>query len=199
MNETQMSNILSRASQLMNDERFNSIVESTRIVSDGEGNILESERGSYRKPSDNTNYYSDIKDLSSNGKSGLPQEILESFRKMPSLSGEVNMQQRALSDLNINVPKQQPQQVVRENIYVPNNTNIDYSLIKTIVNECISSQMENIKQSLLNESTVKAFTITNTIFRVKTLQFNGKSYSYLTWFLLVSCFQIQIFLLLARS
>ena len=51
MNETQMNNILSRASQLMNDERFNSIVESTRIVSDGEGNILESERGSYRKPS----------------------------------------------------------------------------------------------------------------------------------------------------
>ena len=44
MNEIQMNNILSRASQLMNDERFNSIVESTRIVSDGEGNILESER-----------------------------------------------------------------------------------------------------------------------------------------------------------
>lgn len=175
MNETQMNNILSRASQLMNDERFNSIVESTRIVSDGEGNILESERGSYKKPSDNTDYYNDIKDLSSNGKSGLPQEILESFRKMPSLSGEVNMQQRTLNDLNISIPKQQPQQVIRENIYAPNNTNIDYSIIKAIVNECISSQMENIKQSLLNESTVKAFTIKDGN-KVQFLSKNGDLY-----------------------
>ena len=85
------------------------------------------------------------------------------------------MQQRTLNDLNINLPKQQPQQVVRENIYVPNNTSIDYSLIKTIVNECISSQMESIKQTLLNESTVKAFTIKDGN-KVQFLSKNGDLY-----------------------
>jgi hypothetical protein len=176
MNEMQMNSILSRASQLMNDERFNSIIESTKVVSDGEGRVVESCRCSHKKPSDDTDFYNDIKDLSSNGKTGLPQEILESFRQTPSLSGEAKPQQRSLNDLNINLPKQQPQQVVRENIYVPNNTpSIDYSLIKTIVNECISSQMENIKQTLLNESTVKAFTIKDGN-KVQFLSKNGDLY-----------------------
>lgn len=175
MNETQMNNILSRASQLMNDERFNSIVESTKATSDGSGNIISVDKGGYTRPSDDSAFYNDIKDLSSNGRTGLPQEILESFRKMPSLSGEVNMQQRTLNDLNIAIPKQQPQQVIRENIYAPNNTNIDYSIIKAIVNECISSQMENIKQSLLNESTVKAFTIKDGN-KVQFLSKNGDLY-----------------------
>lgn len=175
MNETQMNNILSRASQLMNDERFNSIVESTKATSDGSGNIISVDKGGYTRPSDDSAFYNDIKDLSSNGRTGLPQEILESFRKTPSLSGEANMQQRTLNDLNINLPKQQPQQVVRENIYVPNNTSIDYSLIKTIVNECISSQMESIKQTLLNESTVKAFTIKDGN-KVQFLSKNGDLY-----------------------
>ena len=47
------------------------------------------------------------------------------------------------------MPKQQPQQVVRENIYAPNNTNIDYSIIKAIVNECLK---EHLGQQTLNES-----------------------------------------------
>ena len=50
MNETQMNNILSRASQSMNDERFNSIVESTRIVSDGDGIFLKDSNISCGKP-----------------------------------------------------------------------------------------------------------------------------------------------------
>lgn len=175
MNETQMNSILSRASQLINDERFNSIVESTKATSDGSGNIISVDKGGYTRPSDDSAFYNDIKELSSNGRTGLPQEILESFRKTPSLSGEVNMQQRTLNDLNISIPKQQPQQIVKENIYVPNNTSIDYSLIKTIVNECISSQMESIKQTLLNESTVKAFTIKDGN-KVQFLSKNGDLY-----------------------
>ena len=175
MNETQMNNILNRASQLMNDERFNAIVESTKATSDGSGNIISVDKGGYTRPSDDSVFYNDIKELSSNGKTGLPQEILESFRKMPSLSGDANIQQIGLNDLNINIPKQQPQQVIKENIYTPNNTNIDYSIIKAIVNECISSQMENIKQSLLNESTVKAFTIKDGN-KVQFLSKNGDLY-----------------------
>ena len=174
MNETKMNDILSRASQLMNDERFNSIVESTRVVSDGQGNVIGSEKGTYKKPSDNTAYYDDIKDLSSNGRTGLPQEILESFRKTPSLSGEINAHQNTLNNLNITIPKQ-PTQIVKENLYNHTVSNIDYSLIKTIVNECISSHMENIKQTLINESTIKGFTIKDGN-KVQFLSKNGDLY-----------------------
>ena len=62
MNETQMNNILSRASQLMNDERFNSIVESTKATSDGSGNIISVDKGGYTRPSDDSAFYNDIKD-----------------------------------------------------------------------------------------------------------------------------------------
>lgn len=137
----------------MNDEKFNQIVEGkAKNVTIGEnGNIVQNNNATQKfyeqKQKFNTNTYK---------KSGLPKEILESFQKTPPIS---------------TIPS--TNEIINETVY-PNNS-IDYSMIKDIVNECLNSQFNQIKNALINESTVKGFTIKNGN-KIQFLTKNGDLY-----------------------
>ena len=109
--------------------------------------------------------------------SKLPQAIVESMmnHQIDTSCLDPNGMTNVMKLVEQNAP-QVKKQVIKEDKVIPSAASgIDYSLIKTIVNECISSQMENIKQTLLNESTVKAFTIKDGN-KVQFLSKNGDLY-----------------------
>lgn len=87
-------------------------------------------------------------------KSKLPKEILESMKNNPiEQIGSVSTTS-ILDQLNITPPKKE---VVSEEKSViteiqHNNTNIDYSMIKIIVEDCVKKYTSALKKSLLNES-----------------------------------------------
>lgn len=153
MNEAQLIKALNRAQELMNDSSFNSLVESkSRNVNfDNSGNIIMNKR-------ENLSHEELVNEFSSNRTKGLPVEILESFNKQPSpevsssrIDNATNylLQNKKIQNINEN----------KEYYNTHQTNNIDYSLIKTIVNECISSQLSSIKENILNENIIKGFTL----------------------------------------
>ena len=89
----------------------------------------------------------------------LPSEIFESMTKnvidtKPLSSGLPELGGSVLDNLNIK-PKQ-TKKIVNEQIMQPQqvitNSNIDYSLIKTIVEDCVKKYSSALKKSILNES-----------------------------------------------
>ena len=163
MNETQLSSIIERASMLINNDEFN------RIVEQKSGNLKFSPNGDVTYNKTNNNYQTVLEDFSSknNSNKGLPKEILESFQKVPPNNGSV------LENITKNIKT--PQNSINEKITNTFNAPIDYSLIKMIVNECISSYFNNFKENVLNENIVKGFTIKNGN-KIQFLTRNGDLY-----------------------
>lgn len=89
--------------------------------------------------------------------SKLPKAILESFSNNPIEIPEYN---GSILD-DIGVPyEQQPtkktiarQQVIRESTPNVTTANVDYSLIKTIVEDCVKRGMASLKKSMITENT----------------------------------------------
>ena len=95
----------------------------------------------------------------------LPKEILESFKTKQIDPYQTHTQQRSILDevnmmTNGELLKQEqtvikPQPIV-ENVLptqtAANNSNIDYSMIKMIVEECVRKYTSSLKKSIMNEA-----------------------------------------------
>lgn len=153
MNEAQLIKALNRAQELMNDSTFNSLVENkSRNINFGDsGNVVMNMKK-------NLSHEELVNEFSSNRPKGLPVEILESFNRQPS--PEVNPNR--IDDITNCLSQNKKPQNISENKQYYNThqtSNIDYSLIKTIVNECIFSHLSTIKDSIINENVVRGFTL----------------------------------------
>lgn len=89
----------------------------------------------------------------------LPKEILESFATNQINTEGLGLQSSVLD--TIGVPQQKPRQVVSENtmkvskperIVETSVSQVDYSLIKTIVEDCMRKSLASIKKAMLTES-----------------------------------------------
>jgi len=89
----------------------------------------------------------------------LPKEILESFATNQINTEGLGLQSSVLD--TIGVPQQKPRQVVNENtmkvskperIVETSVSQVDYSLIKTIVEDCMRKSLASIKKAMLTES-----------------------------------------------
>lgn len=151
MNEAQLVNALSKAQELMNSNAFNSLVESKskNVSFDPSGNVNVDKRESL-------SHESLVNEFSNSRSKGIPSEILESFNRQPS--PEITTPMDCLMEkLKINDKKE----YIKENTQTSNyqSGSIDYSIIKAIVNECLSSQLKTVKESILSESVLRGFTI----------------------------------------
>ncbi len=99
--------------------------------------------------------------------SKLPKEILESFKTKQidpsplgygvssSILDEVNYRtQGKLYNEETNAqPQAKPKQQLVENVQIPTNaTNVDYSMIKMIVEDCMRKYVSSLKKTIINES-----------------------------------------------
>lgn len=154
MEETIFNKAFNRAAELMNDDRFNAIVESKANAYSG-ANKGKNDVNPF------TNYESVAFGASTNNtqqttmqqqnfnvptmNSKLPSAILESFAKTPTFNNSDPLS-------TITVKAQQPQATITETVSHPNNGGIDYSLIKMIVDECITKKLGELTNGILTES-----------------------------------------------
>ena len=166
MDKEIFNNAFSRAVTLMNDERFNAIVESksrekSRMGNRGGGSSLSHLEAqafgqAYSTPSTIQQEQYIPQQTPMGGKSAasvLPQAIRESFNAIPlqqidtpsinPLDDVKIIKENALKRQNIN---ETPQQV-----YVQ-NSGINYEIIKALIDESISRHLNEIKQTLITES-----------------------------------------------
>lgn len=114
--------------------------------------------------------------------SKLPSEILESFKKkqIDTTPLGVNVGQASVLDLFPNsTPKQTIQEqtkVVKEdNQIISTSNNVDYSLIKTIVEDCMKKYASALKKSIINENKA-LFTEDNSLQAMKI----GNKFTFIT-------------------
>lgn len=91
-----------------------------------------------------------------NKKSKLPAAILESFQNDPidgnvSVLDGINEKTQGKLFLNNNTPKQEPKRVVEQTQAQNSSVNIDYSMIKMIVEDCMRKQLSSIKKTIISE------------------------------------------------
>lgn len=159
MEQSLFNKAFSRATQLMNNERFNSIVESkantmSKQSSNGIGNVGSNEFSAFEQIAFGSSVSAEQPSINMDNASRLPSAIRESFMVQPPI--EVNTQSPVDSVVPIT------RTVQNENIMPIQqmaNANIDYSLIKTIVEECINRKLNEFSKSMLNESetTIRGF------------------------------------------
>lgn len=116
--------------------------------------------------------------------SKLPKEILESFKTKQidasplgygvnsSILDEINF--RTQGKLYAEESSQQPKQQIVETTSVASQSNVDYSMIKMIVEECMRKYVSSLKKSILNES--KNVNNTDTLQALKI----GDKFSFIT-------------------
>lgn len=166
MDKEIFNNAFSRAVTLMNDERFNAIVESksrekSKMGNRGGGSSLahleaQAFGQTYSTPSTIQQEQYIPQQIPMSGKSAasvLPQAIRESFNAIPlqqidtpsinPLDDVQAIKENALKRQSIN---ETPQQV-----YVQ-NSGINYEIIKALIDESISRHLNEIKQTLITES-----------------------------------------------
>lgn len=154
MDESRFAAALERAQQLMNDSTFNSLVEKKSgnvSFSPNDDIIKENVKGS-----SHDNFMSEIAAIKETGINNILETVKNRQIGDNALSTTPNVIERLVSKNTIN-PKTVTENILPNN-YIANSA-IDYSIIKAIVNECISSQLSNIKETLINESTLRGFTI----------------------------------------
>ena len=142
--------IIARASALMNNEHFNNLVESKAGAFSGrktigKSNFTDLEAQAFGAPiqtkktiTENTQV-APINNSNKSAASALPNVIRESFEKMPPVMGT----QSSLGMLSGVLPTTGAGQ----------QTSIDYSLIKSLIDESISRHLNEIKQQIINENT----------------------------------------------
>ena len=114
-------------------------------------------------PHQQMNYAQETLNIKTNSK--LPKEILESFKTKQidpsplgygvssSILDEVNYRtQGKLYKEETKSQTQQPQKQIVETTQPTNNSNVDYSMIKMIVEECMRKYVGTLKKTILNES-----------------------------------------------
>lgn len=163
-----INKVLADAQRLMLDENFNKQVESHARQSQGKP-VLDNAIG-------NTSNFNMQEALSqpktiqvlSNDEhkkeeafntnlSKLPKVLQESFKKQKPLTGE-SMESKIIAEVQKNlvvedVPAQSSAQFVNSSQVAPSiNPQIDYSLIKTIIDESVKRNLEEMKKTMLNES-----------------------------------------------
>ena len=101
---------------------------------------------------------SNIQQNTSFSKSKLPKEILESFKNNPIDASGMNVTTSILDKLNIvpskKVIKEEKIEESKPIISENTNSNIDYSMIKLIVEDCIKKYTSALKKTILNESKI---------------------------------------------
>lgn len=117
------------------------------------------------QPQQQMSYAQESLNIKTNSK--LPKEILESFKTKQidpsplgygvtsSILDEVNMRTQGKlynEEKNIPQPKQQITETVQPHQNLPNTTNVDYSMIKMIVEECMRKYVGSLKKTILTES-----------------------------------------------
>ena len=163
--ENKLMESLAMAQKLINNKEF---MTRKGDVNNYESNISRNNNltcTSTSAPSINTNMRTNSK---------LPKEIYESLMNEPiSVEGEVMMDKDVGNILNKMQPiTQQPQirQTVNENLTVSSPTtmpissnNVDYSVIKALIDESIKRNLCELKTELINENTsnIKTMRITN--------------------------------------
>jgi hypothetical protein len=93
--------------------------------------------------------------------SKLPKEILESFKSKPNIGMGMMSTGSVLDTVNNltngklqeHVAQVRPESTITESVpTITNNSNIDYSMIKMIVEDCMRKYTSALKKSILNES-----------------------------------------------
>ena len=160
MDKELFNNAFSRAVTLMNDKRFNAIVESksrNSQKSNGSGNDLshlEAQAFGYTQtPSVIEEQYVQ-QQVVPNGRSAasvLPQAIRESFNNLPPQ--QVNVPLSPLDNVKAIKESQLKRQIIEETpqLYVQNG-GINYEIIKALIDESISRHLNEIKRSLITET-----------------------------------------------
>ena len=167
MDERTVNDIIANAALLMNDERFNAIVEAKSMsthrkaktnggkLDTGGGGIssdlalFEAKAGfgggaSIQTPSQNLM----PKVQTQQRKSNLPPEIQESFKKMPPLSGgEISVPASYSQSRSVMHEQQYSQPQYQAPMQVAPQANIDYNYIKYLINECIKENMNQLNES----------------------------------------------------
>ena len=148
MDENKFTSILSRAQHLMLDENFNRQVEQKANAFSGKGGgggedlrYLESQ--AFGEQASQPIQIIEQQQPQVKGLEALPEYMRESFEKMPPITGD------RLDMLTKNMPKAQqvqPKQVVTETV-IPTSSGIDYSLIKTIIDESVSRHLNTLNES----------------------------------------------------
>lgn len=151
MDENIFNKAFSRATELMNDEHFNRIVESkANAYSKGgnKSNNTVNEFSSFESAAFGAPQITENKVVTNN--SVLPDAIRESFEKQPPIINE-----QTVIDSRIpmpSIPKQRVESYSTQTLAHTNN-GIDYSLIRMIVDECVSNKLKEFTNNMLNEST----------------------------------------------
>lgn len=135
-----------------------------------------------QQPTQEISYTQEPLTIKTNSK--LPKEILESFKTKQidasplgygvnsSILDEINF--RTQGKLYAEESSQQPKQQIVETTSVASQSNVDYSMIKMIVEECIRKYVGSLKKSILNES--KNVNNTDTLQALKI----GDKFSFIT-------------------
>lgn len=118
-------------------------------------------------------------------KSKLPAEILESFKNNPINCGTSNNgsvldlindeSNKSLFTEDNKIEQQQVQQQTQQQISTI-QPNIDYSMIKMIVEDCLRKQLAQIKKTMLTESSVNKANDSNILKAMKI----GNKFSFIT-------------------
>jgi hypothetical protein len=172
MNDQKFMKVLSDAQKLMLDDEWNALVESkadsfvgrkpNKSTNNSYEDIVETKRN-VQMISENESYEpieEKIDILNDKRFDKLPREIRESFAKNPSpTAGQRDMSRLGvLSEKVANVSK--PKNPVNEERYAPQNSGIDYSLIKTIIDESVKRNLsEMLGGGMLNENTLRGLKI----------------------------------------
>ena len=135
-------------SVMQSSPKFSEILEKSRKVMD----LVESRANNNQRPAQAQNAY---QYTGNQMNTQHTPSLFESLRQTPLMSGD-NFQ-------NMMVERTVPQQVkfipeTRTNTQPVTQSNVDYSLIKMIVNECIKENLQQIKESL-NENVIRGIKI----------------------------------------
>lgn len=140
----------------------------------------ESDEYAFHELNYNDNNYQGQVEYSNNSK--LPKEIFESMTKQPIITQDVI--QSAMGGTSVldsiipQVKRQQKAKTINENIIPSQNiqANVDYSLIKTIVEDCVKKYANAIAKKVLSESKK---TNENEL-SLSTIKVNGDKIQFLT-------------------
>jgi hypothetical protein len=169
MEQNKFSNILAKAQKMMLDEGFNAQVEfgarQYKGNNGGSVGITSSEmamfeRQAFGSSSQDKPIHIIEETTKQDNMSRLPQAIRESFMKQGPLTGEENdTTVLGMAASQLMKPKLNEQRQVQQShsAQASNVGGIDYSLIKTIIDESVRRHIDEIKSSLLNESATPMF------------------------------------------
>lgn len=165
MDQANFQNSLSRAQELMLSEEFNAKVESkagkvrkNKGGGSSEFSMLEAQAFGYT-PSQGNETYEKIQTVQTKRNMNdckMPKAIMESIQNLPLMSGDDSMVETMpiMEEITRNVKQYAPTPTpIKEERSV--GSNVDYALIKTIVEECFRQH----EKKQLNEGVVRGFKI----------------------------------------